>query len=80
MVKYTNGIPQCPYCNKPTKRTAGMITCTALFFQPMYDKNGVNINPDRNTRTQGWRCCECEKNYAVIGNDHDGYKYKLMES
>jgi hypothetical protein len=71
----TNGIPQCPHCNKPTKRTAGMSMTTAAYFPPVYDENGVNTNPDRNTITSFWHCLECDKDYAVKGNYVDGFEY-----
>ena len=52
-------IPICPKCNKPTKRTSGISTTTLAYYQPTYDENGVNINPDMNTTTTEWRCLDC---------------------
>lgn len=71
----TNGIPQCPYCKKPTKRTGGGGSVTCMYFEPVYDKNGVNINPDRNTRKSWWECLECKKGYGTSGNYTDGFTY-----
>lgn len=73
----TNGIPQCPHCNKPTKRTGGMTTVTAMYFPPIYDKNGINTNPDKNRRTSFWTCQECNKDYRTSGNYVDGFEYVL---
>jgi len=75
-VIYTGLIPQCPYCEKPTKRTGGMSSQTLAYYPPQYDENGVNINPDRNTITSTYECLECNKIYTISGNDLDGYNYK----
>ncbi len=72
----TNGVPQCPYCNKPTKRTGGGGSVTTMWYEPLYDENGINTNPDRNTITSTWKCLGCNKYYTIFGNEHDGYQYK----
>lgn len=74
-VIYTGNIPQCPNCKRPTKRTGGGGTVTAMYYQPVYDENGVNTNPDRNTRTSMWECLDCNKRYVTKGNNVDGYFY-----
>ena len=33
-------------------------------FEPIYDKNGVNINPDRNTTYFTVNCLSCGKRWA----------------
>ena len=71
----TNGIPVCPHCRKPTQRGGGMSTATCAYYPPIYDHNGVNTNPDRNTITSSYDCYECGNNYTVYGNSHDGYQY-----
>lgn len=74
--KETNGIPICPNCQKPTKRSGGGVcTTTLMWFEPNYDENGINTNPDRNTITTTYRCEECGKDYATKGNAFDGYHY-----
>lgn len=74
--KETNGIPICPHCQKPTKRSGGGVCRTTLmWFEPVYDENGRNTNPDRNTITTTYHCDECDKNYATKGNSTDGYRY-----
>ena len=62
------GNPYCPYCKKPTKRSSGVVSVTAMYFVPTYDKKGQNINPDRNTRTSIWRCLECGGDYIYKTN------------
>ena len=76
-VIYTGSIPQCPYCEKPTKRTGGGGAVTAMYFAPIYDEKGNNTNPDRNIHTSGWHCYDCGKDYTTSGNHTDGYYYKL---
>jgi hypothetical protein len=71
----TNGIPICPNCKKPTKRTVGTSTSTCMYFPPIYDENGNNTNPDRNKTTASYTCLECQKDYSVSGNYIDGYTY-----
>ena len=71
----TNGIPQCPYCEKPTIREEGMSTRTAMYYPPVYDENGINTNPDRNITTTCWKCLGCNHDYTVAGNYHDGFDY-----
>ncbi len=73
----TNGIPLCPYCKTPTIRTGGAGSVTAAYYEPVYDENGVNTNPDRNTVSSYWHCQECEKSYSTVGNSVDGFNYAL---
>jgi hypothetical protein len=75
-VVYTGNIPQCPYCQKPTKRIGGSGSVTNMVYPPMYDENGVNTNPDRNTITSNWACLECEKKYTTSGNKTEGFVYE----
>lgn len=75
-VIYTGHIPQCPNCKKPTTRTSGCTSVTDVYFPPIYDENGVNTNPDRNTRSTDYKCLECGSSYLVSGNDADGYFYR----
>ena len=75
-VVYTGSIPQCPYCKKPTERTGGSGSVTTAYYPPRYDKDGVNVNPDRNKITSNWQCMECLKHYTTYGNHPDGFHYK----
>jgi hypothetical protein len=65
------GLPLCPYCKKPTRRSPGASTVTLMYFPPIYDKNGVNTNPDRNWRSSTWSCLECNRNYGYRTNGED---------
>lgn len=75
----TGGIPQCPYCKKPTKRTGGSGIATCVYYPPVYDEYGNNTNPDRNTTTSDWGCLECKKRYTTVGNNTDGFYYCVLE-
>jgi ribosomal protein L37AE/L43A len=74
----TGGIPQCPYCKKPTKRTGGGGSVTCMYYPPVYDEQGNNTNPDRNTRTSVWECLECKNHYTTDGNYTDGFYYGAL--
>ncbi len=71
----TNGIPICPYCKKPTKRTeTGPTTRTAAYYAPVYDVEGRNTNPDRNITKTFFRCEACNQIYQTA-TDLDGCRY-----
>ena len=55
----TNPTPECP--RDDCRFTILSETRTCMYFQPIYDKNGVNINPDRNTTTSELNCLSCGK-------------------
>lgn len=74
-VEFTNGIPICPNCQKSTRRQHKGSTSTLMNYQPIYDENGNNINPDRNISTSYYDCLDCDKNYCVKGNHFEGFKY-----
>jgi hypothetical protein len=48
---------ECPKCHKK-HFTVGESICTLVYHQPVY-KDGVNINPNHNTCTTTYTCCEC---------------------
>lgn len=72
----TGTVPQCPHCKKPTKRTGGMSSVTCAYYAPIYDEQGNNTNPDRNTITSSYNCYECGKDYSTAGNHTDGFFYR----
>ena len=55
-----NPNPECP--REDCKFTIfGGSTRTCMYFQPIYDKNGVNTNPDANTTIFKVNCLSCGK-------------------
>lgn len=52
----------CPYCGE-SYYMEKYSTCTALYYPPIY-KDGVNINPDRNTTTTYCTCMNCGKDFS----------------
>ena len=73
-----NPNPECP--REDCKFTIFDITRTCMYFQPIYDKNGVNTNPDANTTTFKVNCLSCgnlwvgktcmgETTYEEVKND-----------
>jgi hypothetical protein len=54
-----NPNPECPREDCRFSILGGTRTC--MYFQPIYDKNGVNINPDANTTTFEVNCLSCGK-------------------
>jgi hypothetical protein len=54
-----NPNPECP--REDCRFTQSFGTTTLVAYIPIYDKNGVNINPDANTTTFKVNCLSCGK-------------------
>jgi len=52
----------CPHCGE-SYYMENYSTCTAAYYPPIY-KDGVNINPDRNTTTTYCTCMNCGKEFS----------------
>lgn len=52
----------CPHCGESYYMENYRDT-TAMYFPPIY-KDGVNINPDRNTSTVHCTCMNCGKEFS----------------
>ena len=51
-----------PDCKKDCRFTeCGPAMITAMYYAPVYDKHGNNLNPDGNTTTQDIKCGVCGK-------------------
>lgn len=72
---FTGEVPMCPFCAKPTKRHDNGSTKTLCYYPPMYNDKGINTNPDRNSITHYYKCLDCNKDFAIKGNETDGYCY-----
>ena len=53
-------------CGGECKFTQGFNTTTLVCYPVIYDKTGVNINPDRNTRRTDYTCTTCQKQFDVV--------------
>ena len=57
--------PECKQCKKDCRITFGTASVTAAYYTPIYDKNGVNVNPDMNETSQIAHCNMCDKTWGV---------------
>lgn len=53
---------RCPHCGESYYMEKYSLS-TAVYYPPIY-KNGVNINPDRNTTTTYCTCMNCGKDFS----------------
>lgn len=56
--------PECP--REDCRFAMGEATRTCMYFQPIFNKDGVNINPDANTTTFDLNCHSCGKSWVGI--------------
>lgn len=56
-----NPNPECP--RKECKFFIHPGSSFLAYYPPIYDKNGVNTNPDRNTTTSMLECLTCGKKW-----------------
>lgn len=54
---------KCPNCGA-SHYSEGPSSTTAVYYMPIY-KNGVNVNPDRNTTTTEAHCYECGCDFII---------------
>ena len=52
----------CPKCGE-SYYMEKYSTCTAVYYPPIY-KDGVNINPDKNTTTVYCKCLNCGHEFS----------------
>ncbi len=72
-------VPQCPYCEKPTKISYISSLTTLIAYHPTYDENGNKISYDPNTKTHTFHCLECDRDFNVIEKEPDTYDYIIKE-
>lgn len=53
---------RCPHCGESYYQEL-YSESTCVYYPPIY-KNGVNINPDRNTTTTYCHCLNCDKDFS----------------
>lgn len=52
-------------CDNNCLFTYGTSMSTLAYYAPMCDKNGVNLNPDRNTTYSDVSCVTCGKKWKT---------------
>lgn len=62
-----------PNCDGECRFQSHGSTSTLVAYIPIYDKNGVNVNPDRNTTSESVTCSTCKRSWTVRGNNFDGF-------
>ena len=53
-----------PDCGRDCRFQYGVSMTTAMYFQPVYDKHGNNLNPDGNTTSGDVTCVVCRKKWT----------------
>ena len=53
-----------PDCERNCRFSYGYSTTTSLYYNPVYDRHGNNLNPDGNVTTGTIDCTECYKRWA----------------
>lgn len=54
---------KCPHCGA-SHYSEGPSECTLAYYPPIW-KDGINVNPDRNTTTTRAHCCECHYDFVI---------------
>lgn len=52
-----------PTCEKDCRFQYGVSIATAMYFAPVYDKHGNNVNPDGNISSSSVKCGTCFKEW-----------------
>lgn len=53
-----------PSCEKECRFSYGPTFTTAMYFTPVFDKHGNNLNPDGNTSSSEVHCAVCGKSWT----------------
>ncbi len=49
----------CPTCKKAVKVECKEQYITNNYYPPIYNSHGININPDKNSKTSNYTCTKC---------------------
>ena len=55
-----------PTCEKDCRFVYGPTMTTCMYYPPVYDKHGNNINPDMNSTSGAVDCNVCKKHWTYI--------------
>ena len=53
-----------PTCEKECRFHSGFSTTTMMYYAPVYDKHGNNINPDGNITRGSVSCSVCNRSWT----------------
>ena len=56
-------------CDKECSFSHGPSMTTAAYYPPVYNKAGVNVNPDMNTTYGDVRCIVCNKSWRYASQN-----------
>lgn len=56
-------------CEKECMFRYGVSMTTAAYYPPVYNKAGVNVNPDMNTTSGDVTCITCGKSWFYISQN-----------
>jgi hypothetical protein len=62
LAEFIDGGPGCS--RDDCMRSIVKSTSTLAYYQPMYDANGNNVNPDKNKHVNDIRCLSCGKTWS----------------
>lgn len=68
-----------PSCEKECVFRGGMTTTTAMNYDPIYDKNGNNLNPDGNITSGTVSCAVCHRQW-VSSTQYGETKYTELNN
>lgn len=68
-----------PSCEKECIFRGSMSTTTAMYYEPIYDKNGKNLNPDGNITTIKVSCAVCHRQW-VSSTQYGETKYTELNN
>lgn len=60
----TNHLNPNPECDKDCRFHYGVSVTTAMYYSPVFDKYGNNLNPDGNTTSGEITCSVCERKWS----------------
>lgn len=54
-----------PNCDQECRFTYGPTMSTCVYYEPVFDKYGNNLNPDMNSHTTTVRCSVCHRSWNL---------------
>lgn len=67
-----------PLCEKDCRFSYGPTVTTVMYYAPIFDKHGNNLNPDGNTSSSEISCYFCKKSWYAT-TKYGKITFKLIE-